>query len=753
MGVFSKDKQPVNKMKRNTVDKSRQNNLTMRFGGIYPCLCEEVLSGDTWHIDIAAGLRFMPTYFPLQTKMRCSCDLFYVRNRNLWGSFKNYLFRTGSPDSFPVLSKKEAIEQSKTGSLGDYLGLPSTIVGKDDILLTARPQIPMSATGPDSPWPAFSLSIGDTQIPSSSSLYACWQFFNRVIVADNGDKVLYRDFAVSSNTKSTSSSDFYYCTLSDILSSEETLVESGHTYYRLPQDEPFSTSGYTSCVPVIFHSSDYTGYTGTSAPLAYTYLGRYRYSKDLPICIVRDGYVYVLDSYVTYSDSSTRVFIAFVPRGAFYDVAFPTNLKTWNGPGIDDSVLSYMPSRTVKASDYTFGVVEATEVFTEIPYDISALPFRAYEQIYNAFYRDDRNNPYYNPVTGEYDPNSFLPTTDGGDDFNQYRIRYRNWEQDFLTTAMPSPQFGVAPLVGLTSTGVATFEVDGVQYTSQLKVGEDGDTMEGFSTTPNSTVNRTLVNLSNQGISINDLRGVNSLQRWLEANLRRGLRYRDQIYSHYGVKVGYDELDMPEFIGSFNLGVDVTQINQTTNGGESDPLGSYAGQLSAVGGSKKKLHKYCDEPGYIIAVISVTPVPCYSQLVPKHFLKTKENLDFYSPEFAYLGMQPITYEEVCPFQAANQGIPLTNVFGYQKAWYDYLSAVDEVHGQFRTTLNHFVLSRVYNQVPSLNEDFLVVKPDSLNDVFSVSEADGEPLDTILGQVHLDIAVERPIPLYGVPRLE
>ena len=53
-------------------------------------------------------------------------------------------------------------------------------------------------------------------------------------------------------------------------------------------------------------------------------------------------------------------------------------------------------------------------------------------------------------------------------------------------------------------------------------------------------------------------------------------------------------------------------VTQTTDGGDGSPLGSYAGQLSCVGTSKHSIRHYCDEPGWIIGILSVVPVPNYS---------------------------------------------------------------------------------------------------------------------------------------------
>lgn len=205
--------------------------------------------------------------------------------------------------------------------------------------------------------------------------------------------------------------------------------------------------------------------------------------------------------------------------------------------------------------------------------------------------------------------------------------------------------------------------------------------------------------------------------------------------------------------------IDVTEPKNSASVND-NPLGSYAGQLSAMGGSNGRIQHYFDEPGLVIAIVSVVPVPCYSQLLPKHFTKVNDSLDYYFPAFAHLGYQAIPYREVCPLQASVNGVSLDSTFGYQRPWYDYISAVDEIHGQFRTTLNNFVMARVFNQVPSLNEEFVTVRPESLNDVFTISEVEDPqnpdkkiPIDTILGQIHFDIVMQRPIPRFGVPRLE
>lgn len=114
-------------------------------------------------------------------------------------------------------------------------------------------------------------------------------------------------------------------------------------------------------------------------------------------------------------------------------------------------------------------------------------------------------------------------------------------------------------------------------------------------------------------------------------------------------------------------------------------------------------------------------------------------------------MQPIDYREVCPNQVfANDGVKgLSQTFGYQRPWYDYISSVDEVHGLFRTQLRNFLMNRTFDSKPVLNHDFLKVDPSQLNDVFTVTDV----TDKILGQIYFEVTAKRPIPRMGIPRLE
>lgn len=123
-------------------------------------------------------------------------------------------------------------------------------------------------------------------------------------------------------------------------------------------------------------------------------------------------------------------------------------------------------------------------------------------------------------------------------------------------------------------------------------------------------------------------------------------------------------------------------------------------------------------------------------------------MDYYFPEFGHIGFQPVPLRELCPHQL---GQDKSAILGYQRPFYDYLQSLDSVHGLFRTDYKDFVLQRTFQTLPTLNPEFLTVDESQLNDVFAVDAAGNA--DRFLGQVHFKITAQRPIPRFGVPKLE
>lgn len=759
---FGKDGGPVNNVSRNTFDLSRQNNLTLNFAGIYPCFVEEVLPGDHFKIDTTFGFRFMPTAFPLQTRMRADVHFFYVRDRALYEDWMDLYgmksYGTNSKECIPpYISPQNARNKDMfgTGGLADYFGVPTTIVGDYGQSLVTPVR--------------FDHAVMMEQVSSGvlPKYYPVFLPSLRLDTPDSVDEELGDEFPFVVPLKAWSGNITYSAGWSQFLGSFYNLTGSVSREIIFTVETPLRSPFVVHPTLAFFdrsdtdHSSNHFFSRGTVLASSGTYQGQVNLadgvSVDVTITPVSDGkWTISLTSFEGVED----IISDFVMAVGIIHVmqSSPTSAVPYSISS-DDVTVTFSSQDSVPVYD----IIDQPGV--RIPWEekpINAYVFRAYEMIYNSFYRDERNNPYV--LNGEVQYNKFLPTTAGGEDTNIYKLHYRNWEQDFLTTAVPTPQMGPAPLVGISALGEMSIQdpESGQVYKVMAQTADDNDTIVGMNVTetlPN-TVMRSLVNYATSGISINDFRNVNAFQRWLETNIRKGFKYKDQIKAHYDVDIRFDELNMPEFIGGASIDVTPTTITQTSQDSENNPLGSYAGQLYGSGSSKHPVTQYCDEHGFIIGLVSVVPVPNYSQLMPKHFWK-KDSLDYFTPEFGHIGLQPIPAREVCPnqmMQDPNADIE-KDIFGYQRAHYDYMQRVDEVHGQFRNTLRNFVMNRVFDSKPVLGPDFTVMSPDHLNDVFTVqyfTDPDtGEKVfvDKILGQMYFSVSAKRPIPRYGVPRLE
>lgn len=685
---FSKENQPAKQIKRNAFDLSHQNNLTMQMGVLYPCLCQEVIPGDTFKIDTAFGIRMLPLLFPIQTKIRVDLHYFYVRNRNLWDDWQNFITSSNSNYQFPTVFPRETSYYG-SGSLYDYLGCPTRYFSK-------KSKIVNTTTRQDS----FKGQVVYTQLENNSLLAGnINEDSEREIIGSGNNKInVYSlDNHGSGNIINLAPGQSIEVELQNLNLSGPQVTQ--YAYATITDDHYNSLSGITSST-----------LTTDAAPKEqiHTFTNKSSTNKVIDL---RQTLIIIKVSASTFSF---------------------TNIQT----NADLSISRY----EYQENEYLWSSVSNIK--------LSALPFRAYESIYNSFYRDQRNNPF--KVNGVVTPNQYLPTTSGGYDSSDYQLRRRNWEQDAFTTCLPQPQQGPAPIIGMSATGMATMQdEDGKLYQVKLITDSSGDKIVNFETGADvpSSIKQSALNLVNNGFTINDFRNANSLQRWLECNYRNGLKYKDQIASHFGVDIQYATLDMPEFLGGVSQFINVDQINQMSETKE-NPLGSYAGQGSCIGKQSHTINKYCDEHGFIMGIISINPVPVYSQNLPKHFLKTGQ-LDYYFPEFGHIGYQPITYNEVCPLQATTD--TRKQVLGYQRPWYEYLQAFDEIHGLFRTDFKDFVLQRQFKELPALNPDFLTITESQLNDVFAVQAIDNA--DRFLGQIHFNIIAKRPIPRYGIPKLE
>lgn len=732
--IFRKKDSYIDRVNRSTFDLSFVNNLTMKFGAITPVCLLPASFGDSFQINARFNLQLLPTVFPIQTQLYVRLHFVYVRTRTLWEDWMAFFGGDESvtPPWMDVLADGSTSERKaqfnvpddlQTGTLADYLGVPTTITGsfgKEDRI---EPQFCT-----ESPFTGNIMAVSG--YTGATSKEAAISYFT-------GQVGKYASSVLS-------------CTYSSSSDLEKKIF--GYRVGALPS----SSDGKKGTVYIRGLGSILSGMVQWTTPLVIACDQTGLILKVLDSFISQDRQYVFFDLDRTGLDFSVKIiYLAFSPIDqSNYDQA--VYLQTASG-----TVSSRITIRSTPVGYASFNSQEwskpeaancpfyATSGMPTIP--LSALPFRAYEAYYNAFGRDIRNNPFI--VDGKPEYNRYVPSIKGGRDSYKYQLHYANWEPDAYTTALQSPQAGVAPLVGITSLGEATFrDAAGTEYHAQLETAEDGDTVTGFqvkSSNAPADVVRNLIGMATSGISISDFRNVNSLQRFLEIRVRQSPRYKNLVKGLFDVNLDYDELMMPEFLGGISDTIPVYKVTQTTPT-EGNPLGSFAGQGSLQSGMRHVIRKYCPEDGYILGVMSVVPAANYSQLLPPHF--TRMNLlDWHFPQFNNISYQPMLYKHLCPYQAyAVNPANVNNVFGYQRAYWDLISSFDEVHGEFRGSMRNFLINRVFDKAPELSKDFLLVNPDHVNDVFAMTSENG---DKILGSIAFEITKKTTIPRNSIPHIE
>lgn len=343
--------------------------------------------------------------------------------------------------------------------------------------------------------------------------------------------------------------------------------------------------------------------------------------------------------------------------------------------------------------------------------EVSALPFRGYQLIFNEWYRDQ-------DLTAE----AAVSTGSGVDTTTQLISNPVSWEKDYFTTARPWAQKGpdvTIPLAG--SAPVVSNNQNVLMYGATtpgdrnvvgLTTGELAYSGAGYAAANNmrfGTQSGLEANLSGatDTASINELRLAFALQRYEEARARYGSRYTEYL-RYLGVRSSDARLQRPEYLGGGKQTIQFSEVLQTgvtTDGDDSEGVGNLKGH--GIGALRSnRYRRFFEEHGYIFTLMSVRPKTIYADGVHRTWnRRTKE--DFFQKELQHIGQQEVLQKEI---YAQGTNAQRNGVFGYQDRYDEYRRAESSVSGLFRTTLNFWHQARLFASAPALNGAFVQCVP-------------------------------------------
>lgn len=473
-----------------------------------------------------------------------------------------------------------------------------------------------------------------------------------------------------------------------------------------------------------------------------------------------------------------ETFFFFVPNRLVWD-----NWQKFNGEQKNPS----------DSTDFLIPTVSGTNVQNQTLWDyfglptnvngvlkVNALPFRAYNLIFNEWFRDENLQESLK-----------VPTGDGPDNFSDYNLVRRGKRHDYFTSCLPWPQKGPGVEISLGGTvpvsGNVSFYRQVGSYHADNPISSVNNWSDKvlFSETPPFVIGKKDANWSGsdsmpfQGaftasdphpdqisffagkygiasdgfsadlskatpISINDLRQAFQIQKLYERDARGGTRYTEILRSHFGVISPDARLQRSEYLGGSSARISINPVQQTSATSDTTPQGNLAA-FGVVSDSFHGFSKSFVEHGYVFGFVNVRADLTYQQGLNRMWSR-QGRFDFYWPVLAHLGEQAVLNKEIYAQGTADDD----NVFGYQERYAEYRYYPGQITGKFRSTdpqpLDSWHLAQNFSSLPTLSSQFIQDNP-PVDRVVAVTD---EP--QFLFDSYIRLKCARPMPVYSVPGL-
>ena len=450
--------------------------------------------------------------------------------------------------------------------------------------------------------------------------------------------------------------------------------------------------------------------------------------------------------------------------------------------------------------------VPIDSVTTNIPTPFSALPFMMYQRIYRDYYMYQnlfqsgvaRQNwfPYYDGdfrLTLSSDninlSESQTPTHDDWhnltDITDSYPIalgalRYRNWVEDYFTSAFPSPQRGteaglqlsgdltlgdslglpvsfegaaghtlgqpVNPVItrmfqsadapGMMSSietkgstvvpaaSVSNIASLGGLYNNPNLVGAADAISDSVPYYMRALTNGVVVPASfNSPITLAALRELNAAQRIMEKMALTNGSYGDFCKTFFDETPRSARDHRPFYVGGCYQPIKITEVLQTggtvvDSGTAKTVQGTQTGYATSYGsGFIGKFH--CDDYGLFMGIMSIVPDAMYCQGLHRDAIRSVQE-DFYIPERAGLSPQAILNQELF-YQPGNDTVN-NDLYAYINRFDEMRFRSNEVHGLVADPDNlsffPYTQARYFTSLPTYSHSFMTMDGTVRNDWLS-----------------------------------
>lgn len=492
-------------------------------------------------------------------------------------------------------------------------------------------------------------------------------------------------------------------------------------------------------------------------------------------------------------------FFFFVPDRILW-----TNFKAFMGEG-DPSQWTTPTTYTVPQVTTYHGSGGATRAIGDladqmgIPVDVSAqngtvnaLPFRAYKQVWNDWFRDENlqdpiaiskgdtetvSSTYYTLLpTGRIHDyfGSVLPNTQKGDavkialqglipvttlngSYDSYvsangsTYSLNAWTTGTINNALHSGTIPPALILKTSAYGNPTANANLGVATNGNAVQMSGAMTSTTNTfTPANLVARADAVGATVGIDVNALRLAVQTQRILEKMALGGSRYVEFVKSMFGVISPDARQQRPELLGYSKQMLNMSEVQQTSATSGDNYLGDYAANSKTTDSDMAFTHSFT-EHGYLLGLFTIRENRTYSQGIDAMW-KRKSFGDFYLPALAHIGEQPVYKYEIDAVHAS-----ASDIFGYQEAWASYRYKPSKNTCELRpgsssdsTTFGrYYTFGDYYAAAPTLSDSWIANGNENVHRTLAITDADAPDF---LHDVWFNFKHTRPMPVYSIPGL-